>query len=70
VNDEKIPAKVRMELRKGDVLRFDTPGGGGMGPAAERDLILIERDVANGLVTPAAAARDYLLPPEKVANDE
>ena len=70
VNDEKIPAKVRMELSKGDVLRFDTPGGGGMGPAADRDLVLIERDIANGLVTPAAAARDYRVMPEKVANSE
>lgn len=70
VNDERIPAKVRMELKKGDVLRFDTPGGGGMGLAAERDLILIERDIANGLVTPAAAAQDYPVMPEKVANSE
>lgn len=30
---ETLPAKVRVELRQGDRLRIETPGGGGFGPA-------------------------------------
>ena len=33
VNDEELPAKVSRSLRAGDVLRIETPGGGGYGPA-------------------------------------
>jgi N-methylhydantoinase B/oxoprolinase/acetone carboxylase alpha subunit len=30
---ERLPAKVRLELKPGDRLRIETPGGGGFGPA-------------------------------------
>ena len=47
-------------IPKGRHLLLKLPGGGGMGPAAERDRALVERDVADGLVSPEAAARDYV----------
>src|SRR5256885_9810935 len=32
VNGEEQPAKVTRQLRAGDVVRIETPGGGGYGP--------------------------------------
>lgn len=46
-------------IRPGDRIRLVTPGGGGMGPAAARDKALIAEDLAEGYVTPKAAAWDY-----------
>lgn len=46
-----IPAGRRLVLH--------LPGGGGMGDPRERDPALVARDVADGLVSPEAAARDY-----------
>ena len=34
LNGEELPAKVTRRLRAGDVLRIETPGGGGSRPAA------------------------------------
>jgi N-methylhydantoinase B len=31
LNDEELPAKVTRALRKGDLVRIETPGGGGWG---------------------------------------
>jgi N-methylhydantoinase B len=44
---------------KGRHLLLKLPGGGGMGDPRERDPALVARDVADGLVSPEAAARDY-----------
>ncbi|MEO1458725.1 MAG: hydantoinase B/oxoprolinase family protein [Pseudomonadota bacterium] len=46
-------------LRPGDRVRVGTPGGGGFGPARERDPALVAEDVRLGRLTPAAAAADY-----------
>jgi N-methylhydantoinase B len=40
-----------LELRRGDVLRVETPGGAGYGPPGERSPALAERDRATGVVT-------------------
>lgn len=42
----------RYDLRRGDVVRIVTGGGGGWGPAGERDPGLRSRDIDNGLVQP------------------
>ncbi|MFM9939799.1 MAG: hydantoinase B/oxoprolinase family protein [Hyphomicrobiaceae bacterium] len=55
----KVKSKDRVDLRKGDILTLYSSGGGGYGAPGERDAQLVERDVAQGYVTPAAAARDY-----------
>lgn len=46
-------------LRRGDTITLYTGGGGGYGHAADRDAALVERDVANGYVTPERAAQVY-----------
>ncbi|WP_211314200.1 hydantoinase B/oxoprolinase family protein [Humitalea rosea] len=46
-------------IAKGKRLRLLLPGGGGMGDPTTRDAALVERDVADGLVSPAAAKALY-----------
>jgi N-methylhydantoinase B len=57
---EILPSKVaRLVLKAGESIRIETPGGGGFGSCAERPLELIARDLRDGVVTRAAAERDY-----------
>ena len=46
-------------LRKGQCVRIESPGGGGYGPAGDRPLEAIARDIALGLVSAGAAERNY-----------
>jgi N-methylhydantoinase B len=46
-------------LRKGDVIRHTSAGGGGFGPAFERDPALVLEDVLDGKVSLGAAAQRY-----------
>ena len=46
-------------LKKGDVFRLDTPGGGGHGDALEREPERVLADVREGFVSPETAERDY-----------
>lgn len=55
VNDKPVADKVPLTLNQGDVLRLEVPGGGGMYPPDRRDAAALSRDIADGLVTPAAA---------------
>ena len=55
----KLKSKDRIELKAGDVLTLYSSGGGGFGPAQEREKALIAEDVAQGYVSPAAAAKLY-----------
>ncbi len=62
----KLRAKGHQTVPAGERLRLMMPGGGGpLGKASERDPMLVAADVRDGLVTVAAAARDY-----RVAVDE
>jgi N-methylhydantoinase B len=51
--------KGKVVLKTGERLEVETPGGGGWGRTSERIPATIERDLAEGLVTPAAARRIY-----------
>jgi N-methylhydantoinase B len=56
----EVISKVRnYPLKAGDVVVLETGGGGGWGPPAERTRKAIERDIAHGYITLAAAERDY-----------
>ncbi|MCB4824579.1 hydantoinase B/oxoprolinase family protein [Roseicella aerolata] len=46
-------------LRRGDVLRLETGGGGGWGHPFDRPAEEVLADVLGGFVSPEAAARDY-----------
>jgi len=46
-------------IRKGDVIRIRTSGGGGWGDPLDRDPYLVASDVLRGLVSPESARNDY-----------
>ena len=54
-----------IRLRRGDQVRIVAPGGGGWGDPLERSADRVLADVAEGLVTPEAAQRDYGLVVER-----
>lgn len=54
---ETLPAKlINQRLAPGDTFVLVTSGGGGLGDPREREREAVDRDVAEGLVSPAAAA--------------
>lgn len=56
---EIVPLTEGIKLRKGDLLRLLTCGGGGWGNPLDRDIALVEKDVRGGFVTREAARHDY-----------
>ena len=54
-----LPGKVTTTLRRGDVIRHEQSGGGGHGDPLERALDALGRDLADGKITPAFAARHH-----------
>ncbi|QDL94545.1 hydantoinase B/oxoprolinase family protein (plasmid) [Paroceanicella profunda] len=62
--DERRLGKIDvLEVNAGDTVTFLTPGAGGWGDPALRAPEAIARDVENGFVTEAGAARDYVSGP-------
>ncbi|MDB5374713.1 MAG: methylhydantoinase [Belnapia sp.] len=59
--DERVlpPLSDGTVLRRGDVLRLETGGGGGWGHPFDRPEALVRADVLGGFITAEAAARDY-----------
>jgi N-methylhydantoinase B len=57
--EQSIGKVTVLKLGRGDVLRFVTSSGGGLGDPYERDLGLIEADLVRGLLTPRKAAEGY-----------
>ncbi len=50
---------VGIKIVKGQRLHLETPGGGGYGPAHERDPKAVTHDVARGYISVEGAKRDY-----------
>ena len=46
-------------LKKGDVLKLETPGGGGFGDPSRRDPKQVQEDVRRGYLTRESARKDY-----------
>jgi N-methylhydantoinase B len=57
--DEKVLKGTQIPLRAGDVVTFYTAGGGGYGDPKSRAREAIVSDLAEGLVSPEMARRDY-----------
>ncbi len=59
-NERRLPGLVDDEpLKKGDLIRLVTTGGGGWGDPLEREPELVQQDVLRGLVSAHSAERDY-----------
>lgn len=54
-----LRSKGAQEIPAGDRLVLHLPGGGGLGPPAERDRRLVADDLRNGLISPEAARAEY-----------
>ena len=54
-----VSKMVGLSLKRGERVRLETPGGGGYGPALERPIQTVLRDVNLGYVGIEAARRDY-----------
>ncbi|MEM9639332.1 MAG: hydantoinase B/oxoprolinase family protein [Pseudomonadota bacterium] len=54
-----LRSKGRQLVKSGQRLRLSLPGGGGYGPAKERDPEAVARDVRAGMITAAQARNDY-----------
>jgi N-methylhydantoinase B len=56
--EQLLPSKCdRIKVAAGDLLHFETWGGGGWGDPLERDAAQVQFDVAAGLVSPEGARR-------------
>ncbi len=55
----KMRGKGHQTIARGDRLIVEMPGGGGLGDPRKRPLDLVLQDVQSGLVSRAAASRDY-----------
>jgi N-methylhydantoinase B len=59
-DEEFLSPKVsHLKLKAGESVRIETPGGGGFGSCKDRNLEQLARDIRNGIVSVAAAERDY-----------
>jgi len=54
-----LTSKCVVQLKPGDTVSFQTPGGGGYGPPHERDPLLVLKDVRDGKVSVARAREFY-----------
>ncbi|MBM3356524.1 MAG: hydantoinase B/oxoprolinase family protein [Betaproteobacteria bacterium] len=59
-DEELLYSKVaRVEMKVGDAMRIETPGGGGYGSPEERSVDALARDLKSGKVSRAAAEHEY-----------
>jgi len=54
-----IPPKGGLSLETGDIVTIMTGGGAGYGDPGDREGARISEDLAEGLISPEAARRDY-----------
>jgi N-methylhydantoinase B len=53
-----------VNIKKGQRVRLETPGGGGYGDPRERSAEAVRADIANGLVSAGAAREIYGVEPQ------
>lgn len=59
LNGAPVADKLPLTLQRDDVLQLQVPGSGGMYAPSTRDTHALALDLADGIVTPEAALRDY-----------
>ena len=64
-----LPGKGELRVEAGQTLIFETPGGGGFGDPASRPANLLQRDLADGLITAKSAQQDYGREPDSLDQD-
>jgi N-methylhydantoinase B len=69
---EVLPTSDGVRLKRGDLLRLMTCGGGGWGDPCGRDPVLVQQDVARGFVSRQGALEDYgvVLAPDTLEIDK
>jgi N-methylhydantoinase B len=67
-----LPSKITVQLKRGDVVSVQTPGGGGCEPPLTREPVHVAADVAQGKVSAERARMVYgvVVHPETLAVDE
>ena len=58
-----LPSKGEWQIKPGQTLIFETPGGGGIGSPRDRDHAAVQRDCDEGLISAGAARDIYWLDP-------
>ncbi len=58
-NGMRLHAKALIDLKAGDVVHIDLPGGGGYGDPLKRDIEKVRWDVIEGYITPEEAEKRY-----------
>jgi N-methylhydantoinase B len=58
-DDKSLKSKGVDSLNKGDIVRIETPGGGGYGLAADRDDTALAADLRNGKITEAFIVTEF-----------
>jgi N-methylhydantoinase B len=57
--EKVLPSKTKDNLRHGDRLRIETPGGGGWGPPEQRSPASVREDLAQGFISDSFARKHY-----------
>jgi N-methylhydantoinase B len=55
----RIPGKSVTTINKGQIVTFETPGGGGMFSPLKRDPKALARDLQDGVVSAQSAQKEY-----------
>jgi N-methylhydantoinase B len=58
-SERELATKTCVEIKHGDRIRIETPGGGGWGSATERPRAAVNADLENGYITPAFANQHF-----------
>jgi N-methylhydantoinase B len=69
-NGTRVHAKALIDLKPGDSVHVDLPGGGGYGNPLERDPEKVRWDVIEGYITPEEAERSYRVAIRYTGNSE
>jgi N-methylhydantoinase B len=59
LDGKRIPGKSVTTINKGQIVTFETPGGGGMFSPLKRDPLSLAKDLKDGVVSAQSAQKEY-----------